>query len=71
MAVFAINGRRVGSVAEIRETCFEIERGRDAGGSICLKAEIVFTVEPETGVTLVCGREEIGRYRCPDHSSPG
>ena len=67
MAVFAVNGRRIGEVREVREACFEVAREKRAGGDICLLRDALFTVEEREGVSLVCSREEVERYRCGEH----
>ncbi|MEO8540377.1 MAG: hypothetical protein ABI577_11605 [bacterium] len=68
MAVFGIRGRRVGVVLALHSDCFEVTREREEGGTICLTADSLFTVEPRDGVTLVCENAEIERYRCLAHS---
>ena len=67
MAVFGIRGRRVGTVREVREACFEVER-QDRDETLCLTYESLFTVEARDGVTLICPHEEVERYRCEEHS---
>lgn len=68
MAVFSIKGRRIGVVGRIHADCFELHRPREDGGDIiCLKAEALFTVDAREGATLVCAKEDVGRYAHPQH----
>jgi len=69
MAVFGISGRRIGAVVTVHADCFEVQRPPEDGGDvICLKAEALFTVDPREGATLVCSKEEVGRYAHDPHS---
>ena len=68
MAVFGIRGRRVGVVRVVHADCFEVQRLPEDGGElICIKAEALFTVDSKDGVTLVCAKEDIGRYTHEAH----
>ena len=67
MAVFSVSGRRVGVVRQVREAFFEVTREARDGGPIWLLNDSLFTVDEADGVTLVCSKEEVGRYRCPEH----
>lgn len=67
MPVFSVSGRRIGSVIEARESCFQVGRDKRDGGDICLQNDSIFTVEDADGVTLMCAREEVERYRCGEH----
>ena len=69
MAVFGVSGRRVGVVGEVADGCFEIRRERDDGGIICVTGDALFTVEARQGVTLVCEKAEVERYRCAEHTA--
>ena len=70
MTVSGIRGRRVGVVAVVREQCYEVRRDEVEGGPICLTAESLFTVEKRDGVTLVCSKDDVERYRCAQHALP-
>lgn len=65
-----IRGRRVGVVTVVREQCYEVGRDVTEGGPICLTAESLFTVDKREGITLVCSKDDVERYRCPRHALP-
>ena len=67
MAVFGVANRKVGTVKLVRESCFEVSRLARDGGPLCLSFDSIFTVEDREGVTLICMKDEIERYRCPVH----
>lgn len=68
MAVFGIRGRRVGVVSALHSDCFEVQREEADGDAICLTADSLFTVEARDGVTLVCEKSDVDRYRCAAHA---
>ena len=68
MVVYGIRGRRIGVVGTVHEECFEVRRPKEDGGDvICVKAEALFTVDPREGATLVCAKEDVGRYTHEPH----
>lgn len=68
MAVFGVANRKVGTVKLVNERCFEVARLARDGGPLCLTLDSVFTVDERDGVTLMCMKDEVERYRCPEHS---
>ena len=66
--MFGIRGRRIGVVGVVHDECFEVRRPPEDGGDvICLKSESLFTVDAKDGVTLVCAKEDVGRYAHEPH----
>ena len=67
MAVRGVRGRRMGTVSQVFDDCFEVKRLREEGEPICIQADAIFTVDKREGVTLICSNQDVERYTHPLH----
>jgi len=66
-AVFGVDDRRLGQVSGVNSCCFVVSRSHAL--AISLVPGSIFNVDRRR-VTLVCSNEDVGRYLCPNHTSP-